>query len=285
MKFFIQEIPDRYPVFQYMAFRTNLKAHMVESRYKITDVLDLEHCVDLDSLKENILNLCQTTRPQGWLSAQGRDDAYTGISLVYNPNLQENIDPNYQTLGTAYNNKDEFFWNSTEKVPHLKNSYFDTYSFRHVSPSITGVFRDFIDSFNTTLIRSRIGIVDAAHTKMHIMNEQGWHKDESVFENLRINIPITTDENCLFQIEGKEPEHLNYGHMYTWDTNIPHRVFANTIKPVTRIHIVMGLSPWFTYNEDDDSWSTNEFFGKKHPIDMLVDGDLCPLIKGTRHSN
>jgi hypothetical protein len=283
MKFFVKDIPDRYPVFQYMAHHTDLKSVMMKSRYKITDVLDLKHDIDLDSLKDNVLNLCQTTTPQGWLSAQGRDRSYTGISLVYNPDLKEKIDADYQTLGTAFNNNNEFFWNSTDKVPHLKNSYFDTYSFRHVSPTITGVFSDFISSLQTTLIRSRIGIVDAAYTKMHIVDKQGWHKDESVFENLRINIPITTDENCLFQIQGKDPEHLMYGHMYTWDTNIPHRVFANTIKPATRIHIVMGISPWFTYNGEDDSWSTNEFFGKKHPIDMLIDGDLCKFIKGIKN--
>jgi hypothetical protein len=46
---------------------------------------------------------------------------------------------------------------------------------------------------------------------------------------------------------------------------------------------VMGISPWFTYNGEDDSWSTNEFFGKKHPIDMLIDGDLCKFIKGIKN--
>ena len=92
MKFYVQDIPDKYPVFQYMATRTNLKSYIVESRYKITDLLDLKHTVDLESLKENVLSLCQTTTPQGWLTAQGRDKSYVGISLVYNPNLQEKID-------------------------------------------------------------------------------------------------------------------------------------------------------------------------------------------------
>lgn len=280
MKFLIQDIPDQYPVFQYMTAKTNLKAHLIKSKFDATDLIDLSHRVDLDALKENVLNLCDNTPPQGWLSSQGRDNSYTGISLVYNPNLKEEIDPNYQTLGTAYNNRDEFFWNSTSKVPHLKNSYFDTYSFRHVCPAVSGALRDLISQFKTTLIRSRIGIVEAKHTNMSNVAEQGWHKDESVFENLRINIPITTDQDCLFQIQGKDAVHLPYGHMYTWDTNIPHRVFANAVKPATRIHIVLGFSPWFTYNSADDSWNTNEFFGKKHPIDMLIDGDLCSLISG-----
>jgi hypothetical protein len=280
MKFFIQDIPDQYPVFQYMAVKTNLKAHMVKSNYNATDLIDLSHKVNLNTLKQSVLDLCSTILPKGWLSAQGRAQSYTGISLVYNPNLKEQIDPNYQTLGTAHNNNDEFFWNSTSKVPHLKNSYFDTYSFRHVCPAVSGALRELISQFNTTLIRSRIGIVDATHTDINIIDKQGWHKDESVFENLRINIPITTDQDCLFQIQGKDAVHLPYGHLYTWDTNIAHRVFANAVKPATRIHVVLGLSPWFTYNAADDSWNTNEFFGKKHPIDMLVDGELCSLING-----
>jgi hypothetical protein len=59
MKFFIQDIPNRYPVFQYMAYCTNLKSYMVESRYNITDVLALKHTVDLDSLRNNILNIVE----------------------------------------------------------------------------------------------------------------------------------------------------------------------------------------------------------------------------------
>lgn len=282
MKFYVKDIPDQWPVFQYMAAKTNLKAHILESRFKITDLINLKHTVDLDSLRTDVLNILKLNEPKGWLTAGGRSKPYTGLSLVYNPNLQEDIDPLYQTLGTAYNTKDEFFWKTTSKVPHLKNSYFDTYSFRKISPVITGTMLDLINQFNVPLVRSRIGIVDANETALDEVDKQGWHKDEPVFENLRINIPITTDEDCLFQIEGNEPVHLPYGNMYTWDTFIPHRVFANKVKPATRIHIVLGFSPWFNYNQEDDSWSTNEFFGKKHPIDMLVDGDLCSLIKGIK---
>jgi hypothetical protein len=284
MKFYVKDIPDQWPVFQYIAAKTNLKVHLLKSRFNVTDLISLEHKFDINSIKESVLEILKITEPKGWLTAEGRSKPYTGISLVYNPNLQEDIDPNYQTLGTAYNTKDEFFWKSTNKVPHLKNSYFDTYSFRKISPAITGKLLDMISAFDAPLIRSRIGIVDANETVLSEVDKQGWHKDEPVFENLRINIPITTDEDCLFQIEGNEPEHLPYGNMYTWDTFIPHRVFASKIKPAARIHIVLGFSPWFNYNQEDDSWETNEFFGKKHPIDMLVDGELCSLIKGIKQS-
>jgi hypothetical protein len=282
MKFYVKDIPNQWPVFQYMAAKTNLKEHLLKSRFNVTDLISLEHKFDLNSIKESVLEILKITEPKGWLTAGGRSKPYTGISLVYNPNLQEDIDPNYQTLGTAYNTKDEFFWKSTNKVPHLKNSYFDTYSFRKISPAITGKLLDMISAFDAPIIRSRIGIVDANETVLSEVDKQGWHKDEPVFENLRINIPITTDEDCLFQIEGNEPEHLPYGNVYTWDTYIPHRVFASKIKPTARIHIVLGFSPWFNYNQEDDSWETNEFFGKKHPIDMLVDGELCSLIKGIK---
>lgn len=282
MKFYVKDIPDQWPVFQYMAAKTNLKANVLTSRFKVTDLISLNHQFDLSSIRTSVLELLKENEPKGWLTADGRSKPYTGLSLVYNPNLQEDIDPLYQTLGTSYNTKDEFFWKTTAKVPHLKNSYFDTYSFRKISPAITGNMLDLINQFNAPLIRSRIGIVDANETVLDEVDKQGWHKDEPVFENLRINIPITTDEDCLFQIEGKDPVHLPYGNMYTWDTFIPHRVFANKIKSATRIHIVLGFSPWFNYNQEDDSWETNDFFGKKHPIDMLVDGDLCPLIKGIK---
>jgi len=42
----------------------------------------------------------------------------------------------------------------------------------------------------------------------------------------------------------------------------------------TRTHLVIGVSPWYDYNSKNNTWSQNEFFGNKHPFDMLLDGDI-----------
>ena len=106
--------------------------------------------------------------------------------------------------------------------------------------------------------------------------------EKTVFENLRINIPIKTDETFMFQLLGKPPEHLEYGNMYSWDTNLAHRVFPTTDDVNRRVHLVLGFSPWFDYNEEEDSWTSNEFFGELHPIDMLLNGHVHDSITGSK---
>jgi len=43
--------------------------------------------------------------------------------------------------------------------------------------------------------------------------------------------------------------------------------------------MVIGLCPWLKYNKEERYWSTNEHFGKKHPFDMMIDGDVTDKIE------
>jgi hypothetical protein len=61
---------------------------------------------------------------------------------------------------------------------------------------------------------------------------------------------------------------------YSWDTNLPHRACSMNANAPDRAAIILGFSPWFDYDPDSDTWAPNEFFGKKHPLQMLVDGDV-----------
>ena len=37
----------------------------------------------------------------------------------------------------------------------------------------------------------------------------------------------------------------------------------------TRITVIYGTSPWFDYDEQNRCWTSNEFYGKLHPFEML----------------
>jgi hypothetical protein len=58
-----------------------------------------------------------------------------------------------------------------------------------------------------------------------------------------------------------------------------HRAYAKTRTAPPRIHLMLGFSCWWDFDEKTNSWSTNEFAGKKHPVDMLVDGDIISGLK------
>ena len=161
------------------------------------------------------------------------------------------------------------------KIEILKNSYFDGYGFNTPTPaSQHGELGVFMERCKRTRVRSRLSIINGGAFNDDPNKENRWHKDEPVFENLRINIPITTNENYFFQIENQEHVHLPVGHAYSWNTFIPHTVFNTKLTDSRRIHLVMGFSPWWDYLPEEQAWVQNEFYGVKHPFDMLDDGDV-----------
>jgi len=281
LKLPISKVPPELTVFEKLSGLSGIRNYRPVSKYDITKPISLNHSLPIDAIRDSVLEILKNNEPAGWLTKEGPKKSYSGISLVSNPMFGKD-DKNHQTLGSDTNSKTEFFYNQTEHLKVKKNSYFDSYSFRHIAPAVSGAMLDLMKEFKFSPIRSRIAIVDANYYNSETVDSFGWHRDERVFENLRINIPITTDPDCLFQMENSDPEFLEYGNIYSWDTNLPHRVFANKKKDFRRIHIVLGFSPWFNYIEDEDAWETNEFFGKVHPLDMLIDGYFHDKIKGIK---
>jgi hypothetical protein len=284
--FYVRDIPDSETVFSFIRKHTTYDraVRSVRSRLNVLSKIELELVdVDLERLKQSVLDVVREFGFSGWRHSAGESKDYGGFSLTYNPDHQDDVDPHVSSIGTPKNARSEFFWNATGKHTQLKHSYFDTYGFRKRTPaSKMGYLGEFIDSFTRPLVRSRVGIIPGENVdpddKTYREN-YGWHRDEPVFENLRINIPLQTDENYAFQMEGEEPYHLESGRAYTWDTHKPHRVFARGRSSVMRIHLVLGFSPWFDYNSDDDTWAPNEYFGKIHPFDMVAEGHLSGHLR------
>lgn len=211
----------------------------------------------------------------GWKTSEGELKRYTGFSLVYNPNHIENPDPHSSTLGTPKNSNEQFYFFSPETHNVLKNSYFDTYAFLKPTPaSEHKSLGKFMQRCKRTRVRSRLSTIHAKYPFLQSESRRGWHRDESIFANIRINIPITTTPNYFFQMENYNPVHIPVGHAYCWDTHKPHRVCNYVQEDTTRTHLVLGFSPWWDYIPEEQAWVQNEFYGVKHPFDMVIDGDV-----------
>jgi hypothetical protein len=229
----------------------------------------------------------------GWLSREGRavGSNYESLSLTYNPDLSDPgiHDVHQSTLGSSVNPGDEFFYGQMQRFKSLKNTYFDTYGFRLLTPAARiGALGEFLAECRLTLVRSRLSVLygdDADQTGF----ETGWHRDEPVFENLRINIPLVTHRSYKLQVEHilDKPDrrsatmtehHLSTGYAYTLDTNRPHRVYSSSPCRLMRVHLVLGFSPWFRYDSSKDAWMANEFFGRLHPFDIVRKGGLHPAF-------
>lgn len=228
---------------------------------------------------------------------QRKDAGYGGLGLTYNPDHTDGDGANIheQTQG---NHKPNTRKNSALVKGQLnpfsafgaginptivKNSHYDTYGFSHRTPASKhkslGIF---LDNFKRSMVRTAVRIIYAENEGPVGDDKYAgvtWHKDEPMPVNLRINIPLVTHPDYVLEQEGFDPVHLEAGYAYSWDTMTLHRAYAKTRTAPPRIHLMLGFSCWWDYDETANTWSTNEFSGKKHPMDMLVDGDIIPGIK------
>lgn len=246
--------------------------------------------VELPVSSEYLLDACVEIEGvyglRGFVSSDGvdADSAYANISLTCNPNMDG--DPNYSTLGSEKLTRSEHYYateSTIQKVGQLRDSYYDTYGFfQPTYPAITSLSK-LTGAFKRNLVRSRMSVIRGGRMETTSFN-WGWHKDEPVFENLRINIHVTDSPAHRIQVmrTDRMPQSLfdpdlvehrfEVGVGYSWDTHLPHRPCAKGATLDDRIALVYGVSPWFDLV--DGEWEPNEFFGKKHPHQMLVDGDI-----------
>lgn len=282
-KFLISEIPDEMTITEYISSKTDYKEltkkiKPVSVPSDTTSITFKNSGFDYLKLWEAVKESLTLHGEHGWLKDDQHgntvaSEIYTGFSLMYNPTHTDIANPHQSSLGTGRMVDFKLYQNNFK---HKKHTYLDTLGFRQRTPaSKTGYLGEFFDSFKSSMTRGRMSIINAdKFVHRDQLKEYGWHHDEPIFENLRINIPLITDEVFKFQIQSRSPYHLEVGKSYTWDTAIMHRVFPDTLTTKMRAHLVIGISPWFDYDSTDDSWNINEYYGNVHPFDMLVNGHV-----------
>ena len=222
------------------------------------------------------------------LKGDRKDQSYGGIGLTYNTDyidgdIHEQIQGTH-TPGTADNVSNPYSVLTREQMPKNKrNTHYDTYGFVHRTPaSRVGELGRFIDTFKCPMVRTAVRIIYAENEGPVGEDKFAgvtWHTDERMPINLRVNIPLITHPDYVLEQKGFPPVHLEQGYAYTWDTNLLHRAYAQTRTAPPRIHLMLGFSCWWDFNQDTQSWDSNKFTGRKHPLDMLVDGDVIPGLQ------
>lgn len=147
------------------------------------------------------------------------------------------------------------------------NTYSDSLAFNKLTPAAeTGYLGDLLKTIKRTIVRSRL-----VELKSTSKAEVHWHTDEDIFICTRINIPVWNQldqklwtENSVYPIE--------VGNYYSWDTGRPHKVEVH--GQGSRTNIVLGISPWFDFNHQDDFWFSNEYYGEMHPQEMIKTGQM-----------
>lgn len=240
-----------------------------------------------DELLERVQETEKEIGIRGWLNNGKESENYKGFSLTYNPDFifQNDISRFHQPWGSpllSQNFSRNIDFGSHEQT---KNTYYDSYAFRKIDPLIQKNFGVLIDKLNMPLLRNRVAYKFGFARGFKKPDE--WHIDEFPYVLLRINIPLQTSEEHVIDISGKdeygnfleiENKHLEKGKLYIWNTRIPHRIVLR--KPCAvkqpRIHIVLGLSPWFDYVNEEDYFCKNKLWSEN--LKALVEKKL--FLKG-----
>lgn len=218
---------------------------------------------------------------KGWCSNGIESKTYKGFSLTYNPEfLGEEKNIYHQTWGTVQLPQN-YGRAHGEGNFEAKNSYYDSYAFRKKPPLIEQTIGNFLDRFSLPCLRSRAAWHYALGRRKE--NIKAWHVDEAPYHILRINIPLQTSKEHVIDIEGEDEfgnslcihdKHLELGKVYIWNTRIPHCVSLNSFCATSapRIHLVLGLCPWFDYDEKEDYFTQNHLHGLD--LDYIIKNKL-----------
>lgn len=287
----LQDVPADTTIEKFLISNTDLNEQIKKFSGYETRHLKVPLLFDIDKLSTDTLTALAQIRmyPFQYKDVEKIFNSYLSASLTYNPDSVDKLseDPHQNTLGsTRYSQGNADFYKTHSSI---RNSYADTFAFSQRTPLSQYKFLGkFIDSFRSTVIRSRVSKIvgsDPESTQQSYL----WHKDESIFLNLRVNIPVQSSLDYVIQIMAEDPKDpyivkteefaLLPGHAYAYNTQLPHRPFCKKLNNLERINIICGVSPWFDFDHAEQVWRSNDFYGKVHPFDMLKNGFVSDMIK------
>lgn len=165
----------------------------------------------------------------------------------------------------------------TQHNSYLYKTFDDSMSFT-TSSSLTDMknFKNLLSCMKRQVIKSRVAIILGQQEESH-RQDYLWHKDESVFFNLRVNIPIQTSENYRLQIIDEQASDsrifydfcLEDGTANIFNSEMVHRAYCRKKEMKERIHLMIGCSPWFDFDVEQGAWISNQYYGKIHPFEMF----------------
>jgi hypothetical protein len=291
--FHVDQILPTQTVWDWIITNTDIRQAMADikpSEDGLKPVLDVPHRLDVEDVTRRYI-ACEADvgELRGFATANGSKSSYASFSLTWNPFHIDGLHPYYSTLGTPRNKSGEFFALARPaEQPVRKNSYWDAYGFTSIHDVVRKHLGPVLDRFQLTPVRSRAATIRCNDVAAINSPEFMWHLDESPFCNLRLNIPLITAPEYLMEIDSEHKHvsmphrvvgrdiqwkgHLKVGHCYSWNTELAHRVFAQGAPAIDRVHLVFGFSPWFDFDAASQTWRSNAFYGKIHPLDMAARG-------------
>ncbi len=235
---------------------------------------------DRNALMED-LSALRTTAPTTPWRSQAPGSVF-GMSLHFDPQgpAEEKYcgsfgHPRYRT----YTPFDYFKVPLMDMPKAVRGDYLDELAFRSPIPEVANLpeLSRIFGWFKRPVVRGTLRVVLGDKTFASLPDGGGMHTDEPPQMAVRINLTVNSSPNFGLQYEGEDPLFTEPGDYKVVCTDFNHRIFVKQPEPIRRIHVVFDVVPWLDYDASTDAWTPNEFWGKKHPYDMIADGDFGPM--------
>lgn len=277
-----KEVPENMAIEEYILRTTGIKDVIRQFPAPESSLIDLKTNYSQE-LKSSVISMANSLNSAKYRSEALREipDNYEVIPLTYNPSSKS---PSLASPVPLSNMEEKKGPGMTEG----KDSELDTLSINKLSSFILGTpLEDLLNKIPRTIVRSKI-VIHRATMEMNDPRAQlMWHRDGSIFFNLRLLIPIQSSANFGMEYVSSEGDEKSVAcfnfledHLYAVDTHRPHRYFSRQISGETRIGLVIGVSPWFDYDPEAECWRSNEFYGEVHPLDMIKKGHVISFQSG-----
>ena len=284
----VSKIPSTVTVEKYIRTTTDITHYITNLKPSSdSDYISLRLQYDIESLKNNIKPLMEKYGlfKFNYAGRKEQYESYLSTALTHNPHSIDKLSDNLHQSGLGSSLYSSGNSEDYENSNALKNTYADTYSLNRLNPITKEIeLANFLKTFKRTLIRSRLSMI-LANQKESTSFTYLWHQDESVFLNLRVNIPLQSNPSYVIQLLKNEHEladfnefSLEVGSAYVYNTQKFHRPYCKFLNDEDRINLVCGISPWFDYDAEKNIWISNEYYGEVHPFDMFEQGLISSVI-------
>lgn len=101
------------------------------------------------------------------------------------------------------------------------------------------------------------------------------HRDTSVFEEIRLDICLAASPGVALSIDGVGDLKFNPGECLWMNCSGYEHTLVNRDSWLgSRCSIHFSVWPWIDFDHQSRTYRPNRFYGRKHPIQMIIDGDL-----------
>ncbi len=157
---------------------------------------------------------------------------------------------------------------------HRRHSGADYLSFVHRSDA--GQFMSIgtlLDQFTLTVGAGRLTVLVPPQQRDVALVHP--HRDASIFEELRLDICLSVAPGLVLEVQGAGDLEFIAGQcMWLNCSGYEHTLVNRQGWLGSRCSIHFSVWPWIEFDHQSRTYRPSRFYGNKHPIQMILDGDL-----------